>query len=442
MLRRFVADFRKSAVAIAALQLRQWFETGSIARSSGSKSQNFRIGSAPAQMAAALTAEGLKSFWSNRQNDFSSAVVHSQLAPELKTLLHQLNRNNKIFHGGSTVSPEVQLLAKAIFRALRKRHRLPNFAQIHPRIDQRCVRIEKPRQAKKFGLWLRFNLPKHGIIWLPLQDHGGRQKRRSRLCRTVQLVTAATGELSIRLFTDESCQAALDRAVYQAKCENLGLDFGLSAMFASSAGDLINRTWLAQLQRRDDYLSRMARTLKKNRIKPRQAKRYRRAVNKLRGYIRSEIGRALNRILELHSPKEIVIGRLNFQQPGLSTRLNRILQNCGLAVIRAWIEDKRQKIGLIVTEVNPYCSSQQCNRCHHVHRSNRHTQSQFYCCRCSYAIHADVGAARNIQSRRSWPESARLGGRRAALSLIAERFKKGVSGVSSKSPPDALPLVI
>ena len=41
-------------------------------------------------------------------------------------------------------------------------------------------------------------------------------------------------------------------------------------------------------------------------------------------------------------------------------------------------------------------TSQKCSRCGHISRSNRKCQSVFKCVRCSFSLHADLNASRNI----------------------------------------------
>ena len=64
--------------------------------------------------------------------------------------------------------------------------------------------------------------------------------------------------------------------------------------------------------------------------------RYKSYVASLRGFIRSEVGRILNRLVETHAPAEIVIERLNFQNQALSKRLNRILSRFGKNEVKRW----------------------------------------------------------------------------------------------------------
>uniref|UniRef100_UPI00262F2710 transposase n=1 Tax=Acidocella sp. TaxID=50710 RepID=UPI00262F2710 len=79
--------------------------------------------------------------------------------------------------------------------------------------------------------------------------------------------------------------------------------------------------------------------------------------------------------------------------------LNRIIQNCGRAVIRAKLADFQDRFGVTSDEVNPAYTSQTCSCCGYVDKKNRPSQSTFRCLWCGSTMHADVNAARNIRQR-------------------------------------------
>jgi putative transposase len=65
-------------------------------------------------------------------------------------------------------------------------------------------------------------------------------------------------------------------------------------------------------------------------------------------------------------------------------------------LIRQATESKAQETGMVVAEVTPAYTSQQCSRCGLRGKRKRH---QFTCLSCGYAAHADVNAAVNIRNR-------------------------------------------
>ncbi len=69
------------------------------------------------------------------------------------------------------------------------------------------------------------------------------------------------------------------------------------------------------------------------------------------------------------------------------------------AQLRHFVEYKSHLAGVPVVLVDPRHTSQGCNRCGHVERANRSSQSRFSCKQCGYTTHADFNAANNIRDR-------------------------------------------
>jgi putative transposase len=68
-------------------------------------------------------------------------------------------------------------------------------------------------------------------------------------------------------------------------------------------------------------------SLQKRKIKPRDDKKYRKYADNLRDYLKNEINRLINVIIEIYKSKRIIIERLDFRSPELSKELNRLIQN-------------------------------------------------------------------------------------------------------------------
>ena len=47
--------------------------------------------------------------------------------------------------------------------------------------------------------------------------------------------------------------------------------------------------------------------------------------------------------------------------------------------------------------MNPAYTSQACNKCHHITKENRKSQSKFACVKCRHTDNADINAAKNIR---------------------------------------------
>ncbi|UFP97212.1 RNA-guided endonuclease InsQ/TnpB family protein [Gloeobacter morelensis] len=100
----------------------------------------------------------------------------------------------------------------------------------------------------------------------------------------------------------------------------------------------------------------------------------------------------------------------------------RRLHCWSFAQLRTFIEYKAEETGIRVVLVDPRNTSKACNRCGHVHRSNRPSQSVFRCKSCGCELNADLNAARNIRLK----HLASVG--------MSDAGAPSSTGVSSRSP--------
>ena len=129
-----------------------------------------------------------------------------------------------------------------------------------------------------------------------------------------------------------------------------------------------------------------------------------RLYSKVRNLVKNEMGRCLNRLLELEQPKVIVIENvknINKTVKKRSPEMRRILQKSGFSKIGDRLTQKCNIRKIKVIEVNPAYTSQLCPICGYVHRENRKSQSKFKCLNCGYSRNADYVAGINIRDRRS-----------------------------------------
>jgi putative transposase len=132
--------------------------------------------------------------------------------------------------------------------------------------------------------------------------------------------------------------------------------------------------------------------------RPRNSARYR---ARLRGMLKTRINAALNHLVAVYAPVELVVERLNFRSPDLSKRMNRLVTNCGRAVFKQKPVDLQDRFGIAAIEVPSPYTSQEYSHCHYVDRANRRSQSEFRCGWCGSSMHADVNAACTVTGRRS-----------------------------------------
>ena len=438
-LREVLSAFRGAAPDVAADQWRRFFETGRLAkmvsaeaearspRLSGAKA---RIGAVRLQMLRHQIVGQLESFVQNRGNEFKDRVLRSSIDDATRHQLLTINKmhawfgRDPVMMGRTKTAPGVEIpahvraLARTIMRNVLDGHRRPRFHRLNPWIDRRQADLGAARTARHAPLWagirgMRRARNKAGrelsiqqTVQIPLQTYAWFENRGGEIARTIQLIERGAapgrpGELVIGIVSDMEKPFAESRAAYAPLREELALDFGLSTMFASPDGDLLGRAWFDQLKRHDRRIAGLARRLQKQGIRPNRSRRYRAWVAAFRGFLKTEIGRVLNRLAATRRPAHIVIEKLDFRAPGLSRRLNRLLARSGRAVIREKLKDLEDRFGITFSEVNPAYSSQTCAACGHVAKTNRKSQAKFACGDCGHRVHADVNAARNLEGGRS-----------------------------------------
>jgi putative transposase len=67
--------------------------------------------------------------------------------------------------------------------------------------------------------------------------------------------------------------------------------------------------------------------------------------------------------------------------------------------IRSFIVYKAEERGVTVSGVDPRNTSKMCSACGHIARNNRRSRGWFTCRACSFQLHADLNAARNIAAK-------------------------------------------
>jgi len=426
----FVGNYRECCAAIATAEWRTFNETGKFSgRFANTSRFNTFCGAAPAQMAYAQVRPMLKGFVSNRQNEFREAVQRSSLPADVKPMLHTIN-SREAWHQkgevvmsktGEIIPPEIRRLALSIWRQIRKRHRLPNARGIAPVLDDRVAKTAAPKHASSADLWATFKFKGVSAFSIPLHTNDRWRNREGKRCNVIQIVPNDAG-FGVRLITDMAEAFEKSRAEYAPRSERLGIDFGLATLIATDRGDLMGRGFLDAMRRFDRQISGIARHRMRSGGKPRDSRRYRDLVTRVRGLLKTRINTALNRLVEVHAPHEIAVERLDFRMPGLSRRLNRIITNCGRAVFRAKLQDLEERFGIVAHEIPSPYTSQECSNCHYVDRRNRRSQSEFLCRSCGMQKHADVNAACTVKGRRSAGLGDKFLTKGAVLAALVRRF--------------------
>jgi len=273
----------------------------------------------------------LQGWLSNRTNEFRDTVTRSTLPPDVKHMLHVVNLRGAWFSRGDvvmrdtgeTIPPEVRKLARSIMRHVMSRHRRPDLSRISMRLDHRAASLAAPTKATqggKVGWWVNLSTMEPGRkIAVPLLTYDYHARRPGRVTNGVQVNLNREGKLTFGIVTDMGEACAKSRADYDGH-GLLALDFGLSTLFATSEGQLLGQAWLKRLKRYDALISMIAASQQRAGRKPRDSRRYRALVEDVRGFLRTEVGRVLNRLVEQGKPRELVLERLDFRHSDLSPR--------------------------------------------------------------------------------------------------------------------------
>ena len=85
-----------------------------------------------------------------------------------------------------------------------------------------------------------------------------------------------------------------------------------------------------------------------------------------------------------------------------SNRLNRLISDVSWNSLIQKIKYKQELKNGQIRELNPAFSSQRCNKCGHISKNNRKTQSVFHCENCGYTTNADLNASDNLLDYDNW----------------------------------------
>lgn len=409
-----LAVWRKEALFQGKLYWARLFKTGKCGKFDKTKNST-GINAAGLQMVVAQTTGIMDSFLGNLQNEISSIVERSSLPKGTKHALHVVNRSKAWFRkdfavkgAGIPDSPEIRRLAKIVFKRALARNAKPDLSRIHMAMDHRMATLSRSKkhpaegglQKGKFNYWIRCStLEKGKRVDLPLLGNACFEKREGRVAGMVQLIRRPEG-WDAALAKDVSEPYAKSRAAYVPKVDEIALDLGLSVFLATDQGGLLGRGWLEALSEYDRAISKLAAERQRRGLKVRSP-RYDRLVAKLRGFIKTQVGRILNRLVETKAPGKLILERLDFRNQALSRRMNRLIGNFGKGVLAAKLADLSSKFGIEVEHRNPAYTSQECPSCHFISKANRKARDSFLCLWCGKKLHADVAGARNLKDGRS-----------------------------------------
>ena len=348
----------------------------------------------------------LKSFISNRQNEFIKKVCNSSIEDEQRKTLLLINSMELWYATEHTLFEKEDLwLARKIFKRLLDKNRKPNFKKCNMLLNSNVAKIIPADKKRTIGFdyWIQFStLTKGKPIMIPVLSNEYFNSIEGILKQSVQLNFSKKKELTVAFMKE------IPKKIIVFKTDEVNLDFGLKSLFTNYDGSMFGKSFYNILLKYDKIISELSKNLQKQGIKLKQSSRYNNVVAKLRAYIKNEINRVINVIVRLYNPKKITLERLNFKDSHLSKKLNRILRNCGRSVIEEKFESLKNIQGIKIAEINPAYTSQECSDCHYVDKKNRPNQETFRCKNCRMTINADVNAARVNRYRSSMPELANI----------------------------------
>jgi putative transposase len=371
----------------------------------------------------------LDSFIENRKNDVVDIIMQSSLHDDIKTQLCYINKYNKWFSDNvkmqkKSITKDSIKLARKIFKHVLSKHNKPSFKHINMNLDAKVAKLSASDDHSSFNYWIYFSLLnldpefKNDPIYIPLESNHYFDSQPGKICNFVQVnLHRNNGSLHFSLIKRTKQEK------YKVGVKKIALDIGLKVLFATNEGDLFGRHFYRILSKYDSYITELSSYRQSHGLSVR-CKEYDLLVSNLREYIKNEVNRCINRMIDLYHPGEIDAENLNFTHPVLSKRMNRLLRIFGLGIIKRKLASLEEKYGIKINYVNPAYTSQTCSSptCGYVSKTNRKSRDRFECEYCKKKIHSDVGSARKILSRSSDKKITIYMSKEKVLHVETERF--------------------
>lgn len=336
----------------------------------------------------------LKSYISNRKNDYKKIVYKSSLSDETKKELYIVNKLNGWFK-------KENKLANKIFKHVLSKNRFPSTKRINMHLSNKVYKLEENKTTKSCTYHILLNTCS-GI-------RGDKTvfslKTNTRFDEIIKNEKGDKKDLkihnSIQVNFKNNCLTNIVLGISFSKKENLselsvnkiGLDFGIKNLLTLDNGSIYGQNFIKKLLYYDKRITCLQKELQiRGKIKLSENKRYCSLTNSLRAFIKNEVCRVVNRIIKINKPSEMVFEELDFSDSLLSKKMNRILRNCGLAILKNKLISVNEELGIKITYVNPAYTSQECSSCKYV-------DNNFLCQCCGLKLPADVNSARCIVGR-------------------------------------------
>ncbi|MCK5867546.1 MAG: transposase [Mycoplasmataceae bacterium] len=449
-------EYRKVSAEISSRQWRYFYENGRFNRDFEIDSIKSELSKRYRQTAQYQVVAGLESYLGNRQNEFKAYLKNSNFDKETKIKLYYINRYKKWFYQSvkmqnREIEQDIIKLSRKIIKNIFKKNKKPNFNFCNMALDAKVMeitpngikKVQKSKQLKdedgelilnrsenpklktyieeqeikrtSYDYWIKLStLEKGKKIYLPLTTNDYFEGIKGEINNFIQInfqqniekidgnVPLSTlGRIDYGNYKINLCLIKnIKKEKYQPEIDKLALDLGLNNLFATNIGELYGRNFSKLLKKYDEIVSLLAKNRQKQRVKT-LSKKYKKLINKIKAYLKNEINRVINNLIKNNQPKEIVVERLNFTSPKLSKKLNRMLSNFGKRIIEEKFESIEEKYGIVITQINPAYTSQECSKCGYVEKKNRKSQAKFICGFCGKKQNADINSSKNILARSS-----------------------------------------
>lgn len=181
----------------------------------------------------------------------------------------------------------------------------------------------------------------------------------------------------------------------------MGIDIGLNQLAVASIKDKNGRELdrLFYNGKEAGFIRKKYRSLRRSLGRAKKTKKIREIKDKESRYIRDlnhKISRQLIDLAVQEGVATIVMEDLkNIRKTAFSLKkADKNLNSWSFYELQSFIDYKARLSGIKVVYINPKYTSQTCNKCKSVEKSNR--KRNLYKCSCGNQVHADLNAARNI----------------------------------------------
>ena len=449
-------EYRELSYNISNRQWEYFYKNGEFNKNLEIDSIETKLSKRYRQTAQYQVVGQLKSYISNRKNDFKNYLKSSNFDEDTKTKLYYINKYEKWFINSvkmknEEIEKDILKLSRQIIKNIFKRNKKPNFKFCNMALDAKVMditpngirKVKKTEKIKdknnefilnkngnpkvktytiqeeikksSFDYWIHLStLEKGKKISLPITTNNYFEGIDGTIKNFIQInfqkdINKINGNISLSKnksldYNDYKINICLVKNLkkeeYKPKINKLALDLGLNNLFATNLGELYGRNFSKLLKKYNEIITILAKNRQKQKLRT-LSKRYKKLVNKIKSYLKNEINRTINNIVKNNKPKEIIVERLNFTSPKLSKKLNRMLSNFGKKAIEEKFKSLKERYNIEITEVNPAYTSQTCSKCGYIDKKNRKSQEVFICGFCGKKQNADINASKNILARSS-----------------------------------------